>query len=236
MSQLSGNVRGWRTHGRGLALSLAALALFLGGCERKPLVETNEMPFSLAGIRLGMTKDEALAVRELGSCKQETENTVECFSRPDKIVTGFMGAKVESATYEFRTPEYRSVTGIEFSTSGGTVWDFDLTDKWAELRGRCLDSWDLDRLRKATDSGTGVLIDRLRKVGLPGYGTTDFACVTEDGRAISVSSHTSSGNVPYSRVEMFFVSDLFGRIFESVLKEWNLIEERNKAISKEFSR
>lgn len=236
MTRIYGSVLERRACRSGLSAAFAAAILVVAGCERKPVVETNDVPFSLAGIHLGMTKDEALAVRELGSCKQETEKTIECFSVPDKIITGFMGLKVESATYEFRAPEYGHVTGMEFSTSGDIVSSFRLTDNWKALKARCLDYWVLDKLWKATDSGTRVLIDRLREVRLPGYGYSDFACIDEDGRAISVSSYTGSGDAPYSRIRMFFISDLFGGIFRSVLKEWNRIEERNKTISKEFSR
>ena len=209
-------------------ISAAVLAaLTLPGCDSRPVVGTEKTPFTVAGVTLGMDKEEVRAMGRLGTCRQENERVASCSYKPEKERVLFMGENVEWITYEFMDDSPK-VGVIKVSTLGNMISDLSFRWDW-KMEGRCVDDYAADTIRKFSRDGW-YAVERINEMKLRRY--SGFSCMSEDGRYVAGSAHNSGSDKKYSSsVEMFMVNSYAADAMNSVFAVRQEIEAKNKTLN-----
>ena len=193
-----------------LALTVAAVA---AGCDQKKAVHTNETPFSLAGITLGMDKEQLRPLLRFESCEQRTKGVASCpLADPSKTYRFFdVGI---NATVTLHEP-YTAADSITFSFAKDNLPDRDLIERTWRLEGRCLDGVELRQIKhQSTDFEIHDSIDRFSGLGGLPSELRDFLCLSTDGHLLLV---TTPHYLPYGHGMMITLSARQAVLYERLL-------------------
>lgn len=172
----------------------------LSGCDE--IVHSNDLPFSLAGIHVGMGKEQLRQLVNFESCEMRKEGETTC-PLDDPSKTYLLGGAKVSANVELLDP-YTTVDEIWFRYEKDNSPSKSIIEKKWKLEGRCLDGTQLSLLKydlddEAIKADTKLLDDsRL----LPSR-MNDFFCLDVAGSflLVNASSEMSWGSGQISKLD-----------------------------------
>jgi hypothetical protein len=188
--------------------------IFLSGCDQRPIIQNDNLEFSVGNVALGTEKIKAKELTDLSYCTQEKQNLVECFSTLKNHRIYFFGNPVKNITYKFFNNSSR-VGSIDFSVEGQRIYSFSIEDKWISLKDRCISSLDAKNISTYSEDGR-ISIKQLSDWGID-FSPGDAACLSRDGQFISIDDPYYSEGQKSQRIKIFHLADIPSRFFNRAL-------------------
>jgi hypothetical protein len=74
---------------------LLSFSFALSGCDNRKAITSNQSPFSVGGIAIGMNKSDLEPKHNLLSCNPDADNKAKCYVNDTNFRYDFFGASVQ---------------------------------------------------------------------------------------------------------------------------------------------
>lgn len=210
------------------ALFFAAI-LLSAGCDNRPVLKSDGVPFSVGGINLGMLKSELEKKHELLSCDPDTTEKAKCFVDDRKVKYEFFGVPVGFIEVKLPSP-YTTVSEMHFTIKGGKVQKNDVERAW-RIEGRCLGKTDIEDAVNFDKDTSGYFARSLDEFRLLPSGYGDFICLMPDHSFIEYNQYSDKNE---AGIDIYYLKDVFVTNYEYIFNSIEKYAEAKIEINKKI--
>ncbi|MDP3338425.1 MAG: hypothetical protein Q8S51_16760, partial [Rhodoferax sp.] len=214
-----------------MLVSMMAASLLMIGCDNRQKLASDSAPFSVGGIQLGAPKDSLKNPNELIGCAPETADKAKCYVSDTKIRYEIFGADAHFITVKLYAP-YNNIEEINISFKGKKITKNEVEQKW-DLKGKCLDRYEIDESQKFDKETSGYFIRALNEFNLLPSSGGDFVCLADNNKFFKYSQYTGKSE---GGIDIYYLKDVFATNYRYLFKSQIAHQTANEEVAKAFAK